>query len=38
MNKLETVPKTEFIFNNLMDRAEYYGWDCNFGIRKINLK
>lgn len=34
---MKTVPKTEFIINNLMDKAEYYGWDCNFGIRKIKI-
>lgn len=38
INKMQIVPKIDYVYDKSMERAEYYGWDNNFGYRRIHVK
>jgi len=35
---MKTVPAVDIIYDKTIDRADYYGWDSEFGKRCINTK
>ena len=37
-NVMKTVPATDFLYDKTMDKANYYGWDSEFGTRRFKTK
>jgi len=38
LNAMKSVPAADFLYDKTMDKASYYGWDSEFGTRRIKTK
>ncbi len=35
---MKAVPATDFLYDKPVEKADYYGWDSEFGTKRIKTK